>query len=657
MNLKFDLNKKQRKAVETTEGPVLVLAGAGSGKTRALTYRIAYLIAEGVEPESILTVTFTNKAATDMKRKVKELLEDDKVTDKLWMGTFHSICLRILIKNLDKVGYEDNFLIYDTDESMSIIKKVMSKKSISRNEYEPDMVFNIISNAKMELQSPKQMREENDNEFYKTISTIYEGYESQLKQENAFDFNDLIKKTIELFEEYPEVLKRYQDQFKYVQIDEYQDTNYSQYRLATMLAQPNENIFVVGDDYQSIYAFRGADISNILNFEKDYPDAEVVRLERNYRSSRNIIQASNEVIANNDKQAEKDVWSEKDPKSSIVVCRANNEKAEADFVTSTIETLVRSNQYTYNDIAVLYRCNYQSREFESYLLKKEIPHQIVGNVGFFDRAEIKDVMAITHLIINPNHLPSIIRIANLVSNGIGPSTLNKVYDYAANKDLKMLDVLGVLQKIDGIGPKTHNKIESFYEEFIIPLVNLRDKDMPIHEKLKTAIKNINYFAVLRKQRDNLDDRRGNVNEFLRLAYNYQKKDENRGIVTFSRDIKLMSDQEGLDEDTDSVKLMTVHASKGLEFPVVFMVGMEEDTFPFVLAIQESGEKGIEEERRLCYVGMTRAEERLFLSHRETVSSYQGIQNKKKSRFLEEIPLKYKRNIKKIVSDKHYNNFY
>ena len=655
MNLQFDLNKQQRKAVETTEGPVLVLAGAGSGKTRALTYRIAYLIAEGVEPEDILTLTFTNKAANDMSRKVEELLEDKEVSDRLWMGTFHSVCLRILRKNLDKIGYEDNFIIYDQDESEDITKTIINELGLSTDTYETGAIYSLKKKKKMELLTPEELSDKKEGEYYDNLGRIYRKYEKRLRRDNAFDFTDLIKKTIELFRQHPDVLKHYQNKFEYVQIDEYQDTNHSQYTIATMLAQPSDNIFVVGDDYQSIYAFRGADISNILEFDEDYPNAKVVRLERNYRSAQNIIEASNSVIANNKGQSEKNVWTNKNSASSIMVCEAENEQAEADFVSKTIRSLVNSNQYTYDDIAVLYRCNYQSRAFEKYLVKYKIPHQIVGNVGFFDRAEIKDILSMVNLMINPNHLMSLTRLVGLKSNGIGGGTLSKVHEYASNQGVKILDVLEKLEDIKGVGPKTAERITGFYREMVKPLLVVSETNKPIPGKIKEALQRVGYTNLLKKKRENFQDRMENVNELIRLSYHYYNKDKTRDLQDFMRDVKLMSQQDDIDdEDNDSVKLMTVHASKGLEFPVVFLVGMEENTFPFELALAEGGE---EEERRLCYVGMTRAEERLFISHREWVEGFTGYDRKEKSRFLKEIPMSLTKNLRHESPEKNYRYKY
>ena len=685
-----------------------VANGIVNHNTRALTYRIAYLISKGVEPENILTVTFTNKAAEDMKRKVNELLKDEALVDRLWMGTFHGVCVKILSRHLDKIGYSSNFLIYDTDETKDILKKVLSSKKI---DLEVDLVKHIIDNAKMKLKTPRKMKRNAKNSNEKKIASIYREYDNRLQKDNAFDFNDLIKKTIELFERYPNILKKYQEQFKYVQIDEYQDTNFSQYTLATMLSKPLRNIFIVGDDWQcqppetkvltlkgyktiknldpkkdrlvsydsrknqvvgltkkdgyefqkgcrdyegkvyiietesgkiskatdnhkwivqlldrsikevqssnidpkimkipvhktnektvwekikkikkedykgkvfslnveehhkyisnemitcnSIYAFRGADISNILNFEKDYPDAKVIKLERNYRSPSNVIEASNKVIEKNKKQTNKEVWSNKISKSKIQICEAGDEVAEASFVVNTIKALINSYDLNYNDFAVLYRCNYQSREFESKLIEEKIPHQIVGNLGFFQRAEIKHAIALINIMLNPNNMSGLYRLINLTSNGIGPNTLMKVHEYASEKDLEILDVLKELEEINGIGKVTSQKIKKFYSNFIFPLIKIAESNEMIHDKINLAIETVGLIDFFEEE-DNFQDRKENINEFLKLAKNYQIKDFTRDLSSFSRDIRLMSDQEDIDEDTKTVKLMTVHASKGLK---------------------------------------------------------------------------------------------
>lgn len=648
MNLLYDLNPQQRKAVETTEGPVLVLAGAGSGKTRALTYRTQYLLEKGIPPYNILTLTFTNKAAEDMKRKIEELIQNKAITNSLWMGTFHSICLRILSRHLDKIGYEPNYLIYDTDESKSIVQDIVSKMDLDAEMFDKNIVYNIIQKIKMKLLKPNEIVREFANDssdsrhYYSKIVEIYLQYEQELKRNNAFDFNDLIKKTIELFRQHPEVLKQYQKQFKYIQIDEYQDTNHSQYIIATMLAQPENNIFVVGDADQSIYKFRGADMNNILNFDRDYPNAVIIKLEQNYRSTQNIVKASNALIERNEYRKDKIAWTNNDYGLPIVICEAYDPDNEALFVAKTIKNLVHT-ETDYKDIAILYRNNYQSRVIESALMHFNIPYQVVNGFSFFDRKEIKDIIAYLKVAVNPNNLTSLSRIIELGKNGIGINTLNKLSQHGATIGLGTYDMMENPTVVKGIGKVKGKAITDFKEKIIDKIVSIANSDMSLFDQVNSIIESVGYRRYLAEDPETFDARMENVEEFLNLVNNYYNKDKSRDLHKFLLDLTLLSDQDKLEEGDNKVKLMTIHASKGLEFPVVFVIGMEEGIFPHAKC--KDTQEDIEEERRLCYVAMTRAEKRLFLSYCQERDKFFQRMTMTPSRFLDEIPSKYTKNVR------------
>lgn len=648
MNLLYDLNPQQRKAVETTEGPVLVLAGAGSGKTRALTYRTQYLLEKGIPPYNILTLTFTNKAAEDMKRKIEELIQNKAITDNLWMGTFHSICLRILARHLDKIGYQSNYLIVDTDESKSILHEIINNMGLDPELFDKNIVFNIIQKAKMALLNPNEIISKladdspGSRNYYTKVAEIYLQYEKQLQRSNAFDFNDLIKKTIELFRKHPEVLEQYQKQFKYIQIDEYQDTNHSQYIIATMLAKPENNIFVVGDADQSIYKFRGADMQNILNFDRDYPNAKVIKLEQNYRSTQNIIKASNALIEKNQQRKEKISWTNNSNGLPIVVCEAYDPDREALFVAKTIKNLVHT-ETDYKDIAILYRSNYQSRVIESALMRFNIPYQVVNGFSFFNRKEIKDIIAYLKVAVNPNNLTALTRILELSKNGIGIGTLNKLSQHGATIGLGTYDMMENPTAVKGIGKVKGQAIVDFKENVIDIIVNIADSDMSLFDKVNSILETVQYKRYLMEDPQTYDERMENVEEFLSLVNNYYNKDKSRDLHKFLLDLTLLSDQDNLEEGDNKVKLMTIHASKGLEFPIVFVIGMEEGIFPHSRSMDTL--EDIEEERRLCYVAMTRAEKRLFLSYCQNRDRFFQTTVMVPSRFLDEIPSKYTKNIK------------
>ncbi|WP_035571264.1 ATP-dependent helicase [Halonatronum saccharophilum] len=654
MDLAVELNDKQKEAVINTEGPVLVLAGAGSGKTRALTYRIAHLIDKGIDPYNILTLTFTNKAAQDMKRKVKELIGE--VPKQLWMGTFHSVCVRVISENLKALGYKPGFVIYDQNESKALISDVILTFNLDPEKYDPKIVLNIINKAKMNMWSKEDLianyldEGDGDGSYYQNIGDIYSKYNEVLKENNAFDFNDLISKTIELFEANKDILNKYQNRFEYLLIDEYQDTSPFQYKLASMLSSKHGNIFVVGDDYQSIYKFRGADMSNILNFNNDFSDCKVIKLEQNYRSKKNIIEASNSLIKHNYTQFNKKAWTEKPDGEPIIICEAYNEYSEADYIREEIDNLVRFSGYDYKDIAILYRSNHQSRVMEDKFIKERIPYHVVGGLGFYDRKEIKDIISYLKLAVNIQDTVAIKRIVNSPKRGIGPKTLDKLITHAQEyvpefnllsfgqeEDTKgLFDIMEDPTGVPGIGKKTSKNIMKF-KATLDNIIEVKDMPISLTDKVDRILKISGYQAMLELDGSEKSlNRLENLKEFLELTNNYSKKYPKRGLENFVRDLKLLSDQDDLD-NSNQVKLMTVHASKGLEYPIVFIVGIEEDIFPHYRSIKTGRVEDIEEERRLCYVAMTRAADRLFMSYSRQRQVYGETRTMTPSRFLDEIP--------------------
>ncbi|AGB41146.1 DNA/RNA helicase, superfamily I [Halobacteroides halobius DSM 5150] len=659
MDLTVALNERQRQAVETTEGAVLVLAGAGSGKTRALTYRIAYLIEQGVDPYNILTLTFTNKAAEDMEQKVKKLIGDQ--ISNMYLGTFHSVCVRILSQNLEPLGYESGFVIYDQSETKALVSDIIVTFDLDKEKYDPQSICRIINKAKQNLWTTEELIDYyEDTDFYQNIAEIYVKYNEALQDNNAFDFNDLIGKTIELFEENEEILEKYQERFKYVLIDEYQDTSPVQYQLARMLSRKHNNIFAVGDDYQSIYKFRGADMSNILDFSTDFADCKVIKLERNYRCKANIIEASNAVIEHNYNQSDKQAWTDNEPGEPIVIAEASDEYGEADYIVDEINNLVRFTGYDYSDIAILYRSNHQSRVLEEAFVKQRIPYYIVGGLGFYDRKEIKDIISYLKVAVNPQDTVALKRIVNTPKRGLGPRTIDKLINHAqehvpefdlfsfAQEDntLGLFDVMQEPTQVSGIGKKKAAKVRQFHET-LEQLIAVKESDLSLPQQVDQILKKSGYQAMLELDTsENAQTRLENINEFLALTNNYYQKNKSRDLEDFLRDLRLFSDQDDLNE-ANQVKMMTVHAAKGLEFPVVFVVGVEEEIFPHYRSITTGEREDIEEERRLCYVAMTRAEDRLFMSYARERKKYGETQEMIPSRFLDELP-------REVVLEKYHD---
>lgn len=646
------LNNKQREAVETLDGPVLVIAGAGSGKTRTLTYRTANLINKGVKPENILIVTFTNKAASDMKEKITGLIGKESVKE-MWLGTYHSLCLRILRDNLNKINRVDGCLIYDTEDSVDIIEDIVFEFGLDNKEFDPRIVFNIIQKAKMELINPEDLlkRYAKDNKgsqfYYQNAQKIYREYERILHNNNSFDFNDLIKLTIELFERYPDVLIDYQKQFSYIQVDEYQDVNHAQYQITSMLAKPENNIFVVGDDWQGIYGFRGADITNILEFEKDYSQAKIIRLEQNYRSTNNIISVSNELIKNNTQNKNKTAWTEEKDGAPIFVAEAENSHVEARYVARRINDLVNYYNYSYADIAVLCRTNYQANFIQRAFPKAHIPYQIIGGVSFFDRQEIKYLVNYLRLMVNPNDGLALKRLFKIEAEGVGEILLSEMNKYAIQNNIKITDVFANPTAVKGIGRKKGDNVIEFKLRVIDKISELRQMRISMHKKVLDLYQSINFKKNVLEQLGEVEEREEYINMFLEDIYSYQSYNPGRTLYDYLLVNKLIGDQNQIDDDKkDSVKVMTAHSSKGLEFPVVFILAVEEDIFPHQKSLEDklTGKNpyAVEEERRLFYVAMTRAQKILFMSFSKTrTENYNGHSQLKQitpSRFLYELPL-------------------
>ncbi|MGX9754631.1 DUF3553 domain-containing protein [Clostridioides difficile] len=643
------LNPAQREAVEKTEGPVLILAGAGSGKTKVLTTRIAYLMEDkGVQAPSILAITFTNKAANEMRERVEQNIGSE--TKEMWISTFHSCCVRILRKDINKIGYNRSFVIYDAADQVTLVKDCLKELNLSDKVFEPKAVISAISGAKDKLYTPKQFKDMNmsDNRMVK-IADIYALYQDRLKRNSALDFDDLILKTVELFKANDEVLAYYRSRFRYIMVDEYQDTSKAQYELIKLLAREHQNICVVGDDDQSIYGWRGADIRNILEFEKDYDNVHVVKLEQNYRSTQVILDAANKVISNNIERKRKKLWSEKKEGELIKIQLTGSEIEEADFIADSIAQIARKEKRPYKDFAVLYRANAQARPVEDALNRSQIPYNIYGGTKFYERKEIKDLVAYLRVIQNPQDDISIKRIINVPRRGIGLRTIEKIEDRANLKQESIYSVLIDIETNSDISTKARASISGFVD--IIGTLRTIKEVYPVSKLIEKVLDTTGYMDELVEIRnknekdltgkgEEAQDRIDNLREFISIALEFESSSddtyENKDLETFLTSVALTSESND-EEDNDRVSLMTIHTSKGLEFPVVFLTGMEEGLFPISRAIKSLSESQIEEERRLCYVGITRAKEELYMSLTEKRTLYGKTNVAIASRFMEELP--------------------
>ena len=631
MDILKTLNEQQQKAVEHKSGPMLIIAGAGSGKTRVLTHRIANLIYhEGVHPTNIFAVTFTNKAATEMKERVQRLIGED--SGGLWVSTFHSSCVKILHREVEKIGYDPNFVIFDTTDQKSLVKDILIELNIDTKKIKPYSVVTAIGSAKNELVSADKYV--GNDYFSKVVEDVYQIYQQRLRENNALDFGDLIMKTVELFANNPLVLKHYQQRFKYIMVDEYQDVNHAQYKLVNLLAKEHRNLCVVGDDDQGIYAFRGADIENILSFEDDYPEAKVVKLEQNYRSTKNILDAAYHVVSNNSNRKAKRLWTENDNGQALTLYKALSGSDEASYIAGEIKKLKRRENKTFSDFAVLYRTNAQSRRLEQTFLRKDIPYRMIGGQKFYDRKEIKDILYYLRFIYNPADDISLDRIINVPRRGIGPTTQDRLKEFALEKGIDFWEAVKRVDEIETITKSYTNKVKVFKE--LIQYLQRKVEDMSIFNFVELVLDKTGYLDELKEQNTDEAKRRiDNINELMTSIEEFANENDPATLEGFLDEVALIADVDNLDEDAEAVILMTLHSAKGLEFPVVFLAGMEEELLPHKRSLEEAG--GIEEERRLCYVGMTRAEEKLYLSYANSRKVYGRVKYSTPSRFIAEIP--------------------
>lgn len=635
-----NLNEQQQKAVKHTEGPLLIMAGAGSGKTRVLTHRIAYLIHEKeVAPYNILAITFTNKAAREMKERVEELIGLD--SRDMLISTFHSMCVRILRRNIDKIGYDSNFTILDTSDQLTAIRQVLRDLNIDPKLFEPRSVLNRISSAKNELITPEKFAELASNFREEKHAEIYQAYQTYLRRNQSLDFDDLIMLTVHLFERDEETLAYYQRRFQYIHVDEYQDTNHAQYVLVNMLASRYKNLCIVGDSDQSIYRWRGANIQNILNFEQDYPEATVILLEQNYRSTKTILEAANEVIKKNDNRKPKNLWTDNPQGEKIQYYKAYSEREEATYVIDTIRNLIDEKGYRPRDIAILYRTNAQSRAMEEALMKSTFNYQIVGGLKFYERKEIKDIIAYLRLIANPQDNISFERIVNVPKRGIGATTLERLRQYAERENISYYEAVKEIDFV-GVTARAANALASFNE--LIETFRKQEEFLTVTELTEQVLERTGYWDALTLEKSiEAESRKENLEEFLTVTSHFDEQtdeDEDASLIDFLTDLALIADIDEYEDDEvdqqDLITLMTLHAAKGLEFPVVFIIGMEENLFPHSRSLDDPEE--MEEERRLAYVGITRAEERLYLTHATSRSMYGRVMMNPRSRFIEEIPV-------------------
>lgn len=636
MSIYDTLNEQQKEGVFTTEGPVLLLAGAGSGKTRVITHRIAYLIEEKrVNPWNIMAITFTNKAAGEMRERVDDLVGFG--SESIWVSTFHSSCVRILRRHIDKIGYDNNFTIYDTDDQKTVMKDVCKRLNIDTKNIKERAILSTISSAKNEMISPERFRKEaGENYGILKLADAYKEYQEQLKKNNALDFDDLLVFAVKLFQECPDILEHYQERFKYIMVDEYQDTNTVQFKFISLLAQKYQNLCVVGDDDQSIYKFRGADITNILNFEKRFDDTKVIKLEQNYRSKANILNAANEVIKNNKTRKAKSLWTQKEDGDKIVFRQYDNNYVEAEEIARDIRKNVENGKYRFNECACLYRTNAQSRTLEEKLISLNIPYKIFGGVNFYQRKEIKDILAYLKTVDNAKDDVAVKRIINIPKRGIGLTTIDKVQAYANENGLNFFEGLLQIDVIPGLN-RAATKIREFTN--FIRVIRSKLGEFPLIEILNDIIDGTGYVEGLKAEgTDEANGRIENIDELISKLVDYEQGAEQPTLSEFLEEVALVADIDSYEGDNDYVVLMTIHSAKGLEFPKVYLCGMEEGLFPSYMTIMSDDPTEIEEERRLCYVAITRAMESLTITSAKARMMRGETQYNKISRFLNEIPV-------------------
>lgn len=633
MGIYDTLNEQQQEAVFCTEGPLLLLAGAGSGKTRVLTHRIAYLMDQGVNPYHIMAITFTNKAAKEMRERVDDLVGFG--AEHIWVSTFHSTCVRILRRHIDKLGYGNSFTIYDADDQKSLIKQICKQYKIDTKMMPERKIINEISSAKDEFMTPSEYETRHQYDFKKKkIAQIYKEYQRQLKANNALDFDDLIFKTVELFQFHPEVLDYYQERFRYIMVDEYQDTNTIQFQLVSMLARKYQNLCVVGDDDQSIYKFRGANVKNILNFENVFPEAVTIKLEQNYRSTKNILNAANEVIKHNKGRKTKKLWTENEEGDLIEFHQYGTEYEEARKIIHEIEDLSKEG-YDYKNMAILYRTNAQSRVFEESFMIKNIPYRIVGGTNFYQRKEVKDILSYLKVVDNGLDDLAVRRIINVPRRGIGAATIEKINVYAVEHNVSFLDACFSSDSIDTLG-NAKKKINGFAD--LIREFRRKMQEGSLEELFKYITDETGYIANLKaEETEEAEGRIENINELLNKVVTYEQEAEEASLSELLEEIALVADIDNLEDSDNRVVLMTLHSAKGLEFPYVFICGMEDGIFPSYMTVMSEDDDDMEEERRLCYVGITRAKKKLYLSAAKRRMMQGRTQFNKVSRFIDEIP--------------------
>lgn len=648
----YGLNPQQAEAVINTEGPMLIMAGAGSGKTKVLTCRVANLLQKGVRPYRILAITFTNKAAAEMRERVNNM--SGPAAKDVWLFTFHAFCARFLRMEIDKLpGYGGNFAIYDTADSQNLIKQILKEMNLDDKRFQPSGILSRISNAKNALQDAAAFARQAGDFYEQKVADIYSRYEQKLQLNNALDFDDLLMLSIKLLQENKEVREKYQDRFDYLLVDEYQDTNHAQYLLTKFLAAKHRNICVVGDADQSIYGWRGADIQNILDFEKDYPDAKVIKLEQNYRSTQIILDAANAVIENNTGRKPKNLWTENKSGADIIYFQAVDERDEARFVIEQLQNLQRTENKKLGDMAILYRTNTQSRIFEEMLIKSGISYNMVGGLKFYERKEIKDIIAYLRVIFNPADSLSLLRIINVPKRGIGDASLAKIQAYAAANNVSLFEAVSNAAAIDGLSSRFVSKLDDL-AGIIFELMNLAS-EAPVEDLIDRVLRDTGYLEELENEcTPQAQSRIDNLHELISVAQEFAASEEENNLENFLAHVALVSDIDDTELGEDAITLMTLHSSKGLEFPVVFLVGMEEGLFPHARTLMDETE--IEEERRLCYVGITRAKEKLFLSSTKMRTIYGNTVTYPPSRFLQEIPARLVKTIKRQERFSALENF-
>ena len=643
------LNNKQKEAVLATEGPCLVIAGAGSGKTKVLTHKIAYDIANGVKPWNILAITFTNKAANEMKERIEKLIGDD--AKDVWMGTYHSICVRILRRYIDRIGYKSDFVIFDTSDQRTLVKECLKTLKVDDKLFTDRAVLSEISNGKNEMLEPKAYSVKYAGDFRKEkIAEIYELYQSKLRENNAIDFDDIINFTIKILTENPDVLEYYTEKFQYILVDEYQDTNKAQFTLVSLFASRYGNITAVGDNDQGIYSFRGADITIILNFERDFPGTKIIKLEQNYRCTGNILKAANAVIKHNENKYEKNLWTENDEGQIPCIYCGEDEYDEGRYIVEQINHLRTEEYYKYSDFTVLYRMNAQSRAIEDILMREQIPYKVIGGLKFYERKEIKDIIAYLRLIHNTADNLSLRRIINEPKRGIGKTSLDKIQEISDKTGISMYEIIKNAQEYE------LNRVYLSSRDFINQIEELRNKkdELKISDLIKETLKSTGYTKALEQENSvEAETRIENLEEFLTVAIEFEEQSADNTLAEFLENITLSSDIDNLEDQEDSVTLMTLHSAKGLEFPVVFLVGMEEGIFPGYKSIGEP--KELEEERRLFYVGITRAKQYLYLTCAKHRTIFGSTSYNQVSRFVKEIPEELLEGYAEVVERNTSNN--